>query len=107
VSEVFHGGLDGQGSGPDPEHGSYRFYATLADPDGNGWLFQEITARLPGRVDPAATSFSSARDLTEAMRRASVAHGEHEKRIGEADPDWPDWYAVYMAAEQAGTELPK
>jgi catechol 2,3-dioxygenase-like lactoylglutathione lyase family enzyme len=107
VSEVFHRSPEGQGSGPDPEHGSYRSYATLADPDGNGWLFQEITARLPGRVDPAVTSFGSARDLAEAMRRASVAHGEHEKRIGQADPDWPDWYAAYMAAEQAGAELPK
>jgi catechol 2,3-dioxygenase-like lactoylglutathione lyase family enzyme len=107
VSEVFHRGPDGQLSGPDPEHGSYRSYATLSDPDGNGWLFQEITARLPGRVDASVTSFSSARDLAEAMRRASVAHGEHEKRIGKADPDWPDWYAAYMAAEQAGVELPE
>jgi catechol 2,3-dioxygenase-like lactoylglutathione lyase family enzyme len=107
VSEIFHRGPDGQSSGPDPEHGSYRSYATLADPDGNGWLFQEITTRLPGRVDPSVTSFGSARDLAEAMRRASIAHGEHEKRIGAADPDWPDWYAAYMAAEQAGAELPK
>jgi hypothetical protein len=54
-----------------------------------------------------AVSFGSARDLADAMRRASVAHGEHEKRIGEADPDWPDWYAAYMVAEQTGTDLPK
>jgi hypothetical protein len=106
VSEVFHLGPDGPVSGPDPEHGSYRSYASFKDPDGNGWLLQEITTRLPGRVDPATTSFGSARDLAEAMRRASVAHGEHEKRIGAADPDWPDWYAKYMVAEQAGTELP-
>jgi catechol 2,3-dioxygenase-like lactoylglutathione lyase family enzyme len=107
VSPVFHRGTEGQVSGPDPEHGSYRSFASLRDPDGNGWLFQEITTRLPGRVDSSVTSFGSARDLAEAMRRASVAHGEHEKRIGEADPDWPDWYAAYMVAEQAGTELPK
>jgi catechol 2,3-dioxygenase-like lactoylglutathione lyase family enzyme len=107
MGEVFHLGQGGRVGGPDPEHGSYRSYASLSDPDGNGWLFQEITTRLPGRVDPSITSFGSARDLSEAMRRASVAHGEHEKRIGEADPDWPDWYARYMVAEQAGTELPR
>jgi catechol 2,3-dioxygenase-like lactoylglutathione lyase family enzyme len=107
VSDVFHRGPEGQVSGPDPERGSYRSFASLRDPDGNGWLFQEITSRLPGRVDSSVTSFGSARDLAEAMRRASVAHGEHEKRIGKADPDWPDWYAAYMVAEQAGTELPK
>jgi catechol 2,3-dioxygenase-like lactoylglutathione lyase family enzyme len=93
-------------SGPDPEHRSYRSFASFRDPDGNGWLFQEITTRLAGRVDPAITTFASAGDLASAMRRASAAHGEHEKRIGQADPNWPDWYAKYMVAEQAGTELP-
>jgi catechol 2,3-dioxygenase-like lactoylglutathione lyase family enzyme len=117
VSEVFHegrpgarfhrDGSDGRVSGPAPEGASYSSFVSFSDPDGNGWLFQEITTRLPGRVDPAATSFSSASDLAGAMRRASVAHGEHEKRIGAADADWPDWYAKYMVAEQAGTELPK
>jgi catechol 2,3-dioxygenase-like lactoylglutathione lyase family enzyme len=107
VGEVYHPGPGGQESGPDPEHGSYRSYASLSDPDGNGWRFQEVTTRLPGRVDPAATSFGSASDLASAMRRASAAHGEHEKRIGRADADWPDWYAEYMVAEQAGTELPR
>jgi len=106
VSEVFHLGPGGPVSGPDPEHGSYRSFATLRDPDGNSWLFQEVTTRLPGRVDAAATSFGSASDLADAMRRAAAAHGEHEKRIGAADPDWPDWYARYMVAERAGTELP-
>jgi catechol 2,3-dioxygenase-like lactoylglutathione lyase family enzyme len=116
VSEVFHEGAPGarfrpastgsRTSGPAPEHGSYASFASFSDPDGNSWLLQEITARLPGRVDHAATSFGSASDLADAMRRASVAHGEHEKRIGRADPDWPDWYARYMVAEQAGTELP-
>jgi catechol 2,3-dioxygenase-like lactoylglutathione lyase family enzyme len=116
VSEVFHPGTPGAQFQPDgtsdrvttpaPEHASYGSFATFSDPDGNGWLLQEITARLPGRVEAAATSFSSVSDLASAMRRASVAHGEHEKRTGEADPDWPDWYAAYMVAEQAGTELP-
>jgi len=119
ISEVFHNegvyaGTDEaflfgrvRVSGPDPNHGSYRSFASFRDPDGNGWLFQEITTRLAGRIDPAATTFASANDLASAMRRASAAHGEHEKLIGAADPNWPDWYAAYMVAEQAGTELPK
>jgi catechol 2,3-dioxygenase-like lactoylglutathione lyase family enzyme len=119
ISEVFHNdgvytGTDETylfGSvrvkGPDPQHASYRSFASFKDPDGNGWLFQEITARLPGRIDSAATTFASASDLANAMRRASAAHGEHEKRIGAADPNWPDWYASYMVAEQSGKELPK
>jgi catechol 2,3-dioxygenase-like lactoylglutathione lyase family enzyme len=119
ISEVFHNDGVYAGSdepflfgrvrvgGPDPEHRSYRSFASFRDPDGNGWLFQEITARLAGRIDSAATTFASANDLASAMRRASVAHGEHEKRIGPADPNWPNWYASYMVAEQAGTELPK
>jgi catechol 2,3-dioxygenase-like lactoylglutathione lyase family enzyme len=94
-------------NGPDPEHRSYRSFASFKDPDGNGWLFQEITARLPGRIDPATTTFASANDLANAMRRAEAAHGEHEKRTGVRDANWADWYAKYMVAEQAGTELPK
>jgi len=93
-------------SGPDPEHRSYRSFVSFSDPDGNGWLLQEITTRLPGRIDSAATSFASAGDLASALRRAAAAHGQHEKRIGGADPNWPDWYAAYIVAEQAGTELP-
>jgi len=119
VSEVFHNAGVYAGSdetylfgsvrvsGPDPEHRSYRSFASFKDPDGNGWLLQEITARLPGRVDPATTTFASVNDLANAMRRAEAAHGEHEKRTGERDENWPDWYAKYMVAEQAGTELPK
>jgi hypothetical protein len=99
-------GTSGRLSGPAPEHASYRSFATFSDPDGNGWLLQEVTARLPGRIDGAETAFASTADLASAMRRASAAHGEHEKRIGTADPDWPDWYAAYMVAEQAGQELP-
>jgi catechol 2,3-dioxygenase-like lactoylglutathione lyase family enzyme len=107
VSGVFHLGPDGPVNGAAPEHASYGSLATFSDPDGNSWLLQEITTRLPGRIDSAATTFGSASDLANAMRRASVAHGEHEKRIGEADENWPDWYAAYMAAEQNGEELPK
>ena len=106
VSEVFHPGRDGRVSGPDPEHRSYRSFASFSDPDGNRWLLQEVTTRLPGRVDSSATSFGSAGDLTSALQRAAAAHGEHEKRTGEADPNWPDWYAEYMVREQAGAELP-
>jgi catechol 2,3-dioxygenase-like lactoylglutathione lyase family enzyme len=106
VSDVFHRGPEGQISGPDPEHGSYRSYASLRDPDGNTWLFQEVTTRLPGRIDSGTTTFSSAGDLASALRRAEAAHAEHEKRTGESDPNWPDWYAEYVVAEQAGTGLP-
>jgi catechol 2,3-dioxygenase-like lactoylglutathione lyase family enzyme len=106
VSEVFHLGPDGPISGPAPDHRSYASWVSFNDPDGNNWRFQEVTTRLPGRVDAAATTFGSASDLADAMRRASAAHGEHEKRIGQADANWPDWYARYMVAEQAGTELP-
>ena len=107
VSEVFHLGTDGPVSGPDPEHRSYFSRATFSDPDGNSWLLQEVTTRLPGRIDSGVTSFGSANDLAGAFRRAEAAHGEHEKRTGQRDENWPDWYAEYMAAEQAGTELPK
>jgi catechol 2,3-dioxygenase-like lactoylglutathione lyase family enzyme len=107
VSGVFHRGPDGPESGPAPDHSSYGSFVSFTDPDGNNWLVQEITTRLPGRVDVGAGStFGSASDLADAMRRASAAHGEHEKRIGQAAPNWPDWYASYMVAEQAGTELP-
>ena len=107
VSEVFHLGTDGRVSGPDPEHRSYFSRATFSDPDGNSWLLQEVTTRLPGRIDSGVTSFGSASDLASAFRRAEAAHGEHEKRTGQRDENWPDWYAEYMAAEQGGTELPK
>jgi catechol 2,3-dioxygenase-like lactoylglutathione lyase family enzyme len=93
-------------SGPDPDHRSYRSFASFHDPDGNGWLFQEITARLPGRVT-ADTAYPSASELSQALRRAAAAHGQHEARIGQADPNWPDWYAEYMVREQSGEELPK
>jgi catechol 2,3-dioxygenase-like lactoylglutathione lyase family enzyme len=106
VSEVFHLGPNGPESGPDPARRSYFSRATFKDPDGNEWLMQEITTRLPGRVDATATSYGSTTDLANAMRRASAAHGEHEKRIGQRDDNWPDWYAAYMVAEASGVELP-
>jgi len=94
-------------SGPDPDHGSYRSFASFRDPDGNGWLFQEVTARLPGRIDSATTTFPSANDLANAIRRAAAAHLDHEKRIADADANWPDWYADYMVREHAGQPLPQ
>ena len=100
-------GTDGRVSGPDQKHRSYFSRATFRDPDGNSWLLQEVTTRLPGRIDSGVTSFGSASDLASAFRRAEAAHGEHEKRTGQRDENWPGWYAEYMAAEQAGTELPK
>jgi catechol 2,3-dioxygenase-like lactoylglutathione lyase family enzyme len=110
ASEVFHGSPfspAGRISGPDPERQSYRSYIAFADPDGNAWIVQEVTHRAPGRIDPATTIFASANDLASAMQRAAVAHGAHEKRIGQRDANWPAWYAAYIAAEQAGTDLPK
>ncbi|HWN76316.1 MAG TPA: VOC family protein [Bradyrhizobium sp.] len=119
VGEIFHGGGDVHTgpdepylsgrlrvSGPDPEHGSYRSFASFKDPDGNGWLFQEVTARLPGRVDASDTTFTSSTELAAALRRAAAAHGEHEKRTGGHDANWPDWYADYIVREQAGKPLP-
>jgi catechol 2,3-dioxygenase-like lactoylglutathione lyase family enzyme len=117
VGEVFHEGAvgarfepgaSGRVAGPAPEHGTYGSFATFVDPDGNRWLLQEITTRLPGRVDPPPTSFDSVADLAQALRRAAAAHGEHERRHGgEYDENWPDWYAAYMVAEQAGADLPE
>jgi catechol 2,3-dioxygenase-like lactoylglutathione lyase family enzyme len=114
VSEVFHdatgifhhAGTDARVAGPDPKRSSYGSFLSFSDPDGNGWLLQEITTRLPGRIDAAETTFASADDLAGALRRVAAAHGEHEARIGQEDPDWPAWYAEYMVHEQAGTELP-
>ena len=113
VSEVFHdaggvfhhGGTEARVAGPAPDHASYGSFASFDDPDGNGWILQEITTRLPGRV-ATHTTYASAGALAGALRRAAAAHGEHEARTGKADPDWPDWYAEYMVREAAGEELP-
>jgi catechol 2,3-dioxygenase-like lactoylglutathione lyase family enzyme len=118
ISEVFHPGTpgaqfqpdgkSGRLSGPAPNHVSYGSFATFRDPDGNGWLLQEVTTRIPGRIDPGATTFASANDLASALRRAAAAHGEHEKRTGgQRDENWPDWYAEYMVREGAGEPLPQ
>jgi hypothetical protein len=116
VSEVFRAGTpgvqfqpdgtSGRVGGPAPDHATYGSFATSSDPDGNGLLLQEVTTRLPGRIALAATAFASANDLASALRRAEAAHGQHEKRTGQRDANWPDWYAAYMVAEQAGEELP-
>jgi catechol 2,3-dioxygenase-like lactoylglutathione lyase family enzyme len=115
VSDVFYPGTPGaqfQSDGTDrvvgsaPDHTSYSSFATFSDPDGNGWLLQEVTMRLPGRIDAAETTFASKADLENALRQAAIAHGEHEKLIGKHDENWPDWYADYMVRERAGVELP-
>jgi catechol 2,3-dioxygenase-like lactoylglutathione lyase family enzyme len=112
VSDVFYPGtpgaqfqtddMSGRITGPAPDHASYSSFATFSDPDGNSWLLQEVRTRLPGRIDAAATSFASVDDLRQALLRAATAHGEHEKRIGQHDENWPNWYAAYMVREQAG-----
>jgi catechol 2,3-dioxygenase-like lactoylglutathione lyase family enzyme len=117
ASQVFHcatgfacryGGADtpGRVNGPAPDRLSYGSFVSFSDPDGNSWLFQEVTTRLPGRIEPAATGFASTSDLSEALRRAAAAHGEHEARTGQADANWPDWYAEYMVRERSGQALP-
>ena len=114
VSEVFHERAIGDRFHPEarvagaaPDGATYGSFASVSDPDGNTWLLQEITTRLPGRVDAETTSFASAGDLSSALRRAEAAHGRHEARTGQADPDWPDWYAEYMVREQNGEALPQ
>ena len=107
VSEVFHrAGREGHVSGPDPQRQSYASFASFSDPDGNSWLLQEITVRLPGRVDADDTTFSSSIELASALRRAEAAHGEHERRTGQRDANWADWYTEYIVREQAGKPLP-
>ena len=114
ATEVFHDSSGGfnrfspsvRADGPDPQRRTYASFAEFRDPDGNLWQLQEITNRLPGRVDPATATYSSATDLAGALRRASEAHGKHEAAIGQADPNWPDWYAEYMVAEATGSPLP-
>ncbi len=114
VSEVFHdiggvfhhAGVEGRVSGLQPERRSYGSFASFNDPDGNGWVFQEVTARLPGRIDSRATTFASSTDLAGALRRAAAAHGEHEKLTGQHDENWPDWYAEFIVREQTGQLRP-
>jgi catechol 2,3-dioxygenase-like lactoylglutathione lyase family enzyme len=108
VSEIFHRGTakDSRLGGPDPQRRSYASFVTFNDPDGNNWLVQEVTQRLPGRASADTATFTSSADLAAALRRAEAAHGEHEKRTGQRDAAWPDWYAEYMVREQTGQQLP-
>lgn len=113
VSGIFHAslpgaqfrpiGMSGRAAGPAPGHASYGSFATFCDPDGNSWLLQEVTTRLPGRIDDKTTTFASAQDLSQALQRASAAHSLHERETGQPDKHWPDWYAEFMTAEQTGT----
>jgi catechol 2,3-dioxygenase-like lactoylglutathione lyase family enzyme len=107
VSEVFHRGTsrDSRLSGPDPERRSYASFVTFDDPDNNNWLVQEVTQRLPGRVSADTATFTSPTDLAAALRRAAAAHGEHEKRTGQHDAGWADWYADFIMREQTGRQL--
>jgi catechol 2,3-dioxygenase-like lactoylglutathione lyase family enzyme len=108
LGEFWHLGPEGPAGGLDPERRSYFSRADLSDPDGNTWWLQEVTTRLPGRIDAGAgTTYSSIADLAAALRRAETAHGEHERRLGQRDEDWPSWYAEYMVKEQSGEELPQ
>jgi len=107
VGDFFHLGPNGPMAGLDPERRTYGSRAEFKDPDGNSWVLQQITSRLPGRVEPGPTSFTSASDLASALKRAALAHGQHEARVGQRDENWPAWYAEYMVREQAGTELPR
>jgi catechol 2,3-dioxygenase-like lactoylglutathione lyase family enzyme len=117
ASDIWHGPpfpVEARQPGPDPDRTSYGSFCAFTDPDGNAWLVQEVTARHPGRVDPASTAFSSSADLASALQRAESAHREHEKRAGrphlfhrsEQDENWSAWYAAYLVAEQTGTDLP-
>jgi catechol 2,3-dioxygenase-like lactoylglutathione lyase family enzyme len=116
ASEIWHGPpfpAEARQPGPDPERTSYGSFCSFTDPDGNTWLVQEVTTRLPGRI-AADTAYASAADLTSALQRAEAAHVEHEASTGRShllhrsgkDENWPAWYATYMVAEQAGTDLP-
>src|SRR5215475_13699118 len=107
VGDFFHLSANGISPGLDPERGTYRSRAEFKDPDGNSWILQEITGRLPGRVAPGPTSYASASDLMNALRRAALAHGQHEARTGQRDEEWPVWYVEYMVREQSGEELPQ
>jgi predicted enzyme related to lactoylglutathione lyase len=119
ASDIWHGPpfpREARQPGVDPERTSYGSFFSFDDPDGNTWLVQEVTTRLPGRVDPTGARFGSMIDLASALRRAETAHADHEKRTGHRlkaqlaervqDEGWTGWYAAYMVAEQAGTDLP-
>ena len=117
VSDIWHGPpfpVEARQPGPDPDRNSYGSFVYFTDPDSNTWLVQEVTTRLPGRMNTTETGYVSTADLEGALRRAEAAHREHAKRTGKAhlfhrsdqDEHWLTWYATYMTAEQAGTDLP-
>jgi catechol 2,3-dioxygenase-like lactoylglutathione lyase family enzyme len=117
ASDIWHGPpfpVEARQPGPDPERNSYGSFLYFTDPDSNTWLVQEVTTRLPGRMNATETAYGSAADLESALRRAEAAHREHEKRTGQShlfhrsdqDENWLAWYAAYMVAAQAGTDLP-
>jgi catechol 2,3-dioxygenase-like lactoylglutathione lyase family enzyme len=114
-AEVFHDSTGGynrftqsvRAKGPDPERRTYASFSEFRDPDGNLWQLQEITSRLPGRIDANSATFTSADELARALKRAAAAHGEHETRTGKPDEDWPAWYAAFMLAEQTGALPPE
>jgi catechol 2,3-dioxygenase-like lactoylglutathione lyase family enzyme len=116
TSDIWHGPpfpVEARQPGRDPEGASYGSFCSFNDPDGNTWLVQEVTTRRPGRI-AADTAYASPADLLGALQRAEAAHVEHQKRTGRShlfhrsaqDENWPAWYAAYMVAEQAGTDLP-
>ncbi|MEV7077935.1 VOC family protein [Streptomyces sp. NPDC093516] len=106
VGEYFHTGGPSPEPGLHPERASYRSHFPFTDPDGNSYLVQEVTSRLPGRIDPGPTTFTSVDDLARALRRAATAHDEHKKPTGETDTNWADWYAAFLASEQFGEQPP-
>ena len=105
VSEVFHAatpgaqfqpdGTSGRLSGSAPDHASYSTFASFSDPDGNSWLLQEISARLPGRGFSMDIS-----TLTELLREAEERHGNYEPTAPKHH--WSEWYAAYIVARQRG-----
>jgi catechol 2,3-dioxygenase-like lactoylglutathione lyase family enzyme len=101
VGEIFHLGPNGPLSGPDPEHGTYRSFAFFSDPDGNSWLLQEITSRLPGRVWEKQVAPSDVATLAELLRETEQHHGAYESTHGKHN--WWDWYAPYLSARQNGS----
>jgi catechol 2,3-dioxygenase-like lactoylglutathione lyase family enzyme len=102
VSDVFHFegplravGTNGRVKGKDPQANSYHSWVSFSDPDGNGWLVQEVTTRLPGRglaMDVAI--------LTALLREAEKRHGEYEPTAPKHH--WSGWYAAYVVARQQG-----
>jgi catechol 2,3-dioxygenase-like lactoylglutathione lyase family enzyme len=117
VSDIWHGPpfpVEARQPGPDPERASYGSFCYFTDPDGNAWLVQEVTTRLLGRIDTGATGYGSAAELEGALQRAEAAHRAYENRTRHSrllhrsaqDNHWPAWYAAYMVAEQAGSDLP-